>query len=504
VTDTGIAGKKVESFDWLAVVFYPLAVVLMEAFWVYPWLVWVGNWPAFAEKRPGLSLASVVIVLGVSLLVTRLTLRMKWPLWLIRGTIIGGGVVVMLLVLGVDYNAGYVFLSGGWFAHVGQLLGTTLKSPSTIVLSLPAMVYLWWRGINLGQTTSYFRDIYRSFLLGMVALVILVIIWQVSAASDRFKAPGAEIGWNVMAFFFFGLLAIAISHIYVMRRSMPKEEAALTSVRRWLPMVLGVIGGMVLVGFGVASIFSAAMFESIGHGADIVFHFLGKVIDYVLIPLNYVFDFLFKVLQYLVSLIRSNQPLQPGQSGNMTIPGLNNVVPKEMPPWVTDALRWFVIAIVVAVIIFILAKAISRLRGGRRGDEIEEIHESLFSWRGLRDDLRELFNMMGNRFKRKPPAPSPYQPGENVPGRLDIREIFRHLQWEGSRSGLPRRRQETAAEYTRRLERAVPESTGPLTGINDLYAVVRYGETSVPEERVDSANGLWRTLRGLLRKIRGA
>jgi hypothetical protein len=503
VTGVSITGKKSGGFDWLAVVFYPLAVVLMESFWFYPWLVWVGNWPAFAEPRPAISLASVVIVLAGSLLVTRLTLRVKRSLWLIRSVIVGGGLVVILLVLGVEYNAGYVFLGGGWFAHVGHVLGTTFKNPSTIVVALPVLLYLWWRGIILGQTTSYFRDIYRSFLLGMVALVVLVIIWQISASSERFAAPGPEIGWSVMAFFFFGLLAIAVSHIYVMRSSMPKEEAALTSVRRWMPMILGVIGGMVLVGFGVASIFSAEMFESIGRGADAVFGFLGKVLDYILIPLNYVFDWLFKVLQYLVSLIRSDQPFQPGQGANMTLPGIGNVSPKEVPPWVTETLKWFVIAIIVAVIILILAKAVSRLRGGRRGDEIEEIHESIFSWRGLRDDLRELLNTLGNRFKRRPLAPPPRRFQEDATGRLDIREIFRHLQWEGSRSGLPRRRYETAAEYTERLERAVPESGEPLAGINDAYEVVRYGETLVPEERVDNANGLWRTLRGLLRKLRG-
>jgi uncharacterized membrane protein len=372
------------------------------------------------------------------------------------------------------------------------------------VLALPVLLYLWWRGIILGQTTSHFRDIYRSFLLGVVALVVLVIIWQVSSAPGRIKAPGAEVGWSVMAFFFFGLLAIAISHIYQIRSTMPKEEAALTSVRRWLPMILGVIGGMVLVGFGVASIFSTEMFASIGHAADAVFRFLGRVMDYILIPLNYVFDWLFKILQFLINLIRGTPAQQEGQTGNMSIPGMENVVPKEMPPWVTETIKWFVIAVIIALIIFILAKAVSRLRGRRGRDEIEEIHESLFSWRGLRDDLKELFNMMGNRFKRKPAAPQPYQFRENETGRLDIREIFRYLQWEGSRSGLPRRRHETAEEYTGRLGRAVSDSREPLTGIKDLYEVVRYGETGVPEERVDSANSLWRTLRGLLRKVRGA
>jgi hypothetical protein len=504
VTDASISKDKTGSFDWLAVIFYPLAVVLMEAFWVYPWLVWVGNWPMFAEPRPVLSLATVVIALAVSLLVTRITIRLKRSMGLIRSIIIGSGLVFILLALGVEYNGGYGYLSGRWFSYIGQMLGTTFINTRTIVLALPVLLYLWWRGINLGQTTSYFRDIYRSFLLGLVALILLVIVWQVSSASGRFSAPGTGIGWNVMAFFFFGLLAISISHIYMMRSSMPKEEAALTSVRRWLPMMLGVVGGMVLVGFGVASIFSAELFESIGRGADVFFKFLGKMIEYILIPFNYIFDWLFKVLQFLINLIRSDQPLQPGGSGNMTLPGAQNVVPKELPLWATETIKWLVIAVIIAVIIFILAKAVSRLRSRRDRDEIEEIHESLFSWRGLKDDLRELFNMMGNRFKRKPPVQRPYQFRENPPGRLDIREIFRYLLWEGSRSGLPRRRQETASEYTGRLGRSVPESGEALSEITELYEHVRYGETGVPEERVDSANSLWQTLRGLLRRLRGA
>jgi hypothetical protein len=42
--------SKKAGFDWLATVIYPLAVVLMEVFWVYPWLVWLGTWPMFAES----------------------------------------------------------------------------------------------------------------------------------------------------------------------------------------------------------------------------------------------------------------------------------------------------------------------------------------------------------------------------------------------------------------------------------------------------------------------
>jgi hypothetical protein len=495
--------KRFGNFDWLAVVFYPLAVILMEAFWVSPWLGWLGVWPVFPELRPVLHLASVIIVLVASLAVTRVLLRQKLPMWSVQSIVIGLGLVTMLLVLGVEYADGYVFLSGQWFGHVGQLLGATFVHASTIVLALPAMIYLWWRGIMLGQSTSYFKDIYRSFLLGMVALIVLIIIWQASSSSGTFPKPGAGIGLNVIAFFFFGLLSIAICHLYLMRGTMPREEAALTSVWRWLPIMLGVIGGMVLIGFGVTSALSNEFFESIGHGAGVFFDFLGKIFHYILIPFNYLFEGIFWLLRFLVNLIRGNQPMQPGNAGNMTIQGMPAITPSELSPAVTEAIKWFVIALITAAVVFILAKAISRLRTQRAREEIEEVHESLWSWRMLRDDLRELLNTMGQRFRRKPSDSAQYHFDENASGRLDIREIFRHLQWEAGRSGMSRRRHETASEYTSRLQRMVPDSSGPLNQITDLYVGVRYGEINVPEEQVDSANSLWQTLRELLRKLRG-
>jgi hypothetical protein len=111
---------------------------------------------------------------------------------------------------------------------------------------------------------------------------------------------------------------------------------------------------------------------------------------------------------------------------------------------------------------------------------------------------------MGKRFQRKPSAAPPYRFDEDAGVRLDIREIFRHLQWEAGRSGISRRPHETALEYARRIENAVPESGAPLTGLTGMYESVRYGEGSPPEEKIESANSLWQNLKGLLRKLRGA
>ena len=102
--------NRLRHTDWLAVGFYPLAVVLMEAFWVSPWLAWLGGWPVFPAPRPVLGLGPVVFTLAVSLLVTRVVTRQKWPVRLAQAAIIGAGLVAILLVLGLEYRAGYAFL----------------------------------------------------------------------------------------------------------------------------------------------------------------------------------------------------------------------------------------------------------------------------------------------------------------------------------------------------------------------------------------------------------
>ena len=500
MTNTTDATKSRGGFDWLATVFYPLAVVLMESFWVYPWLAWLGGWPAFDESRPILSLAAVTATLAASLLVTRLALRQKWDLWRIRATVVGGGLIVIFLVLTADYRGDYTFLSGAWFRYLWQSLADTFSHPQTIVPAIPVLLFLWWRGIILGQTTSYFRDIYRNFILGMAALIFLIIFWQISAASESFTAPGADIGWFVMAFFFFGLIAIAVSHLYMMRRSMPKEDAGLTSVWRWVPIMLGVILAMVLVGFGVASIFSPDLFGSIGDAISTVGHWLGTAIGYILWPIIFVFEWIMRIFIFLVNLLRGNNELPPDSTGNISNPAWPEIIAKELPAWATETIKWFVIALAVGLVLFILYKAVSRMRGRRARDEIEEIHESLWSWRGLRDDLKGL---LGSLFKRKEAPAAEHYFDENYEGEMDIREIYQHLLWEGKRSGLPRHRQETPGEYSVRLGHAVPESDVPLEDITREYESVRYGDNIIPEERLKSANGLWGKLKGILRAIRG-
>jgi hypothetical protein len=496
--------SRYKAIDWLADVLYPLVLVLMETFWVYPWLVWLGNFPLFDLPRPALSLPSVFITLATATLGIRLYHKEKWSVRVVQAVVIACGLVVIMLILGADYGAGNRYLSGRWFTYFGQAFANIFSHPDTIVIALPALLYLWWRGINLGQMTFNFKNIYRSFLTGISALIVLIILWQISSSSGTFPEPGSSVGFYVLAVFFFGLLAIAISHLYVMRSTMPKEEAGLTSVWRWLPMMLTVIGGMIIIVFAVAGIFSPGFFTSVGHVLGIMSHFVGKIFDYVMVPFNYVFEAIIWVLRWLIARIPRGEPLSQNTTDNMSLRDVfGRTEAIETSPVLYMVIKWLLLAAIIAVVVFILAKAVSRFRARRNEEAIEEIHESLFSWQGLGADLRELLSLMGKKFQRKPSTQSRGYFNDDETGRLDVRETYRRMLREASRSGFARSRQETPDEYSVRMKRVMPESQEPLKQITDMYVDVRYGETKLPEEKVDNANRLWRILRGIFRGLRG-
>jgi hypothetical protein len=281
---------------------------------------------------------------------------------------------------------------------------------------------------------------------------------------------------------------------------MPREEAGLTSVWRWLPIMLAVIGGMVIAVFGVTGLFSAGFFTGVGQAFGAVTGFLGKIFNYVLIPFNYVFEGLFWLMRWLINLLRGAPDLQPENTANAS---MVNIFPetttRELPPVFYLAVKWLVVVAIVAAVVFVLARAVSRYRARRAEEPIEEIHESLFSWRGLGDDLREILGMMGKKFRRRPALPIPVADSDDDARQLDVREIFRRLLRESARSGITRRRHETPGEYSGRLGRQLPGSREPLDRLTESYIGVRYGEKEITPVQTEQANGLWRMLRGLLR-----
>ena len=193
--------------------------------------------------------------------------------------------------------------------------------------------------------------------------------------------------------------------------------------------------------------------------------------------------------------------MPPSATGNATAPPFPEAIPRELPPEAVLVIKWLAITAVAAAVIYILARALARLRGRREEEEIEEIHESLFTWDRLGKDLRDLLSGMAKRFQRKPlEAPAiDYRADETQ--RLDIREIYRRLLWEAARAGFSRFCQETPAEYSRRVGYRLHGGRELLAQLTEIYMGVRYGEIPISEKELDSANSAWRQLRDLLRGL---
>jgi hypothetical protein len=502
---------KLVNLRWVNSVLLPLVVILMEVFWIYPCLAWAGKWSALTWQRQPLSLASLVFLLGVTFLATRFFLGRRWPLYWIRLSIIACGLIAMFVVVRIEYGTGTGLLSGQWFVQTALALLDSYSHPHPMVIALLVGVFLWWRGISWGRSPLYSETIYRSFLFGLAALVVLILVWGAGWGADPFKNLVSTVGLYVVGFFFCGLTALALTNLQGIQQQMKeKEGTALVFSRRWLFIIVGVIGGIVLAGIGAASMFSAEFVALLGRLLNIASGLLFKLLEYLLIPIGYLVAGLFYAGQFIINLLAKERAPLTFSSENLTgIGQLPQVIPKALSPEAILAIKWGFFSLVIAGVLFLLARAILRYWSYPAKDEVEEISESLWSWEGFKADLRLFFSLLRQRYRRQSHkvtvgshAPGKFQ-WQGVEVRLDIREIYRRLLWQASDLKIARRHQETPYEYAERLGQAVPEGGVPLSELTNLYVNVRYGDLEAEPRQVDYANSLWRILQRLLGGIEG-
>ncbi|RJQ37919.1 MAG: DUF4129 domain-containing protein [Dehalococcoidia bacterium] len=514
--------RNVAGRDWLERGLLPLVVLAAEVGWFYPWLVWLGKLPLFSGQRVALAPVSVMVLLGGAFLVTRFFLRRRWPPGRGAFGVVCTGLLVILLVLRGEYGAGYGILNGQWFGFISRnLLGLVSEGSfaylQPVVVALAAAFYLWWRGIRWGRSIFAFEEIYRAFVTGAAALVLLGVAWFLSSVYRDLGNMLAAVGIWVIGFFFFGLVSLALGNFQVIRQKMAGlEEATSLFNRRWLGLLFLIVIGIVLAGAGLASLFSADTAAVLGRWLGLAGDGLLWIVYYVLIvPVSYLVAGLVYAGQFLVSLLGGGELTQVSTNVTDNITQSENITaiegdPAALPPAVLLTLKWVILAAAALVVVYLLARAVARARPSRAKDEVEEVHESLWSWALFRGDLSLVWQALRRRFARKRPAMVtvlPELPGykedEAIPDYPDIRAIYRRLLWEGEVAGVGRRAGETPAEYAGRLERAVSGGREELGFITEQYQRARYGE-EVPEPPgiLAQANRLFHGFCGRLRALR--
>ncbi|UCB44145.1 MAG: DUF4129 domain-containing protein [Dehalococcoidales bacterium] len=501
-----VIARRLTRLNWIATVVIPVAVILMEVYWFYPWFLWLGKTELFSEPRAPFSIGGVIFLLGGGFVATRYLLSREWSLNRIRWGVILCSLVVVFTVVRSEYHAGYGLLDGGWFVYASGVL-LDFSQAHALMVALPAGAYLWWRGIRYGRAPLYTTSVYRTFMVGIVSFVLLVIVWRVSMGEGSLEELATTVAPHVAAFFFFALVSLALINLQSIRQQMTPEDMGPSFNRRWLPILIAVIGGIVLIGIGIASIFSpefvAFLSRLLGSIGDVV----RTVIGFILVPFAFIAAGLYWVIELIINLIRSkNIPEFMGPDFEFEEEAAAEVTPGQpISEVIIVALKWILFAAVAIVIIYLLARAVSRFRASRARIDIEEVNESLWSWGSLMADVRLFLSAIWQRLwrRRKEATPTGTVPRryleEDETDTLDIRTIYRRMLRQASRFGMGRRDPETPYEYRGRLGQIAPDSHEPLAELTDLYVTVRYGETEPQQRQVSRANSLWQVLKRLLR-----
>ncbi len=498
--------RQISRRNWITTIVIPAAVILMEVYWLYPWFLWIGKTNVLATPGTPLSIGGVIFLLGGGFAATRYLLSREWPLNWTRWGIIACGLIVVFTVIRSEYHAGYGLFDMQWFAHTTRIL-LDFSQFHPLMIALPAGAYLWWRGIRRGRAPLYTSDIYRTFITGIISFVLLVIIWRISLGTGSLDDLASNIAPHVAAFFFFALVSLALINLQSIRQKMTAEDVGQSFNRRWFPILILVVGGIVLVGISTASVFSPEFMSFLSSLVGSIADFFSTILGYILIPLGFIAAALYWVGSFLVNLIKSKD-IPEFEMPDFTIEeeaAEESALSTPVSEIVILALKWALFAIITIVVIYLLSRAIRRFRISRAKTDVTEVNESLWSWGAFAADVRLFLSTIWQRLwrRRKEITPDNVAPHhyleEKVEGTMGIREIYRRLLWQASLFGMGRRAYETPYEYRGRLGQQVPDGQEPLSEITDLYVNARYGEVETGRGQIERANGLWQTLKGLLR-----
>ena len=476
-----------------------IIAVLMELFRSYPWLIWFSGLALLSWENPPLSLPSALAIALVSGVMTKATLAWRWSLGKARLTTMVTIAVLLLFLVRLEHGAGYSLWDTAWFGTAAHLV------PSMLV-AFAFGFYLVWRGIVVGREEFAGGNLFRDFVIGVIAFIFLIILWVISSHVMTSQRTLTALGPYVLGYFSAGLLALGLSRFQSLRAGMTEDTGLLT--RRWLLLLLALVLIIVLIAAAVASGLSMDLMSMLIKPLGTLFNWLLIALLYIIgYPLGVLATGLYYVLRFFLQLLRGD--VKPQQFNMPDFSDLQKqiegVQPASLPYALIVALKWIVGTIIVAALIYLLARALFRYRRAKEDTGVREINESLWSWESFKADLLAFFRNLLAKFRRKPrifaspPAPpvaTVLKDGDQV---LDVRELYRGLLWEGHKAGLPKRAGDTPYEYRSALDEALSAEHDSLSILTDVYVQHRYGHIPVKSERIKALVQIWLRIRSLLR-----
>ena len=403
---------------------------------------------------------AVLAILVCALVVARSLQAVVLPVMVAYLLQMVAGVIVIYLTVGtqVPIETGNIDL--GWVGTLASgpdIEGYTFRGAAGGVFG----VLLWWRGGRIGATDYPTEALAASFRLGILALALATIVDVVSSA---------DLNVFPMIFIFFagGLAGLSVGRLFV-------GSQTTAGVKTWTRVIAGVVSVVLLTGLAV-SLLRKEVLRFITDPALEVFGLLATVVFYVfVVPVAFVVNAIMRV----VGRVAAAEPVQIEGDA----PGFAEQFVREEgpPPGYIDIIEWFLLAVLVLAVLYLLARAYRRRQ---RGGPLETVpmRESVREGADPTYDLANLlFNLLpsglkSRRLKRE------LEPPEGDPGIVEAFRIYYRLLTRANAKGVVRAPSETVVEYQGSLETVFPERLVRMA--TEAFNGACYGDRPASPEQI--------------------
>ena len=450
-----------------------LSAVLVESVWIYAVLS-VLSLMMMPNGSPITWVAALSIML-VSYAVTRSLSLIIMPNWMPYVVEMGFGALTTYLVLGTQLQSGGQWMDVGWLSSMFSETQSEHFVRSAAIGGF-ASVLFWLRGGRIATSEFPVEHLGFTFRLGLIAL-------SVAAVVDIFNEANLRTFELMFVFFASGLAGLGSGHI------LPSTRRALAQ-RTWIRVIGAVVVSVLLMGL-LFSLIQQGMLSFIAAPLKFLLEGIARIIFFVIIvPLVFVLEFLISAFFRLLQRFAGEPPeaereLEVGP-GEMFGQFAEQGDPSEPALWL-QILAGIVVALVVAGILVILARAFRRNLRWRRVDEEGE-RESLYGdFDPTMDLARLLFGLLPERFRRRR-ADTNLRLPDDEQNIVDVFRIYFGMLTVAESRGEHRRESDTPGEHRAKLGRVFPERLVEMA--TSAFNRACYGRRASTREQIDEMQHL--------------
>ena len=438
-------------------------LVAAEMCWLTPWVLVITQRAEIATTY-GTALTLGILVLAV-IYFSRIMDRLQFDLLYQRVILIVAVVITTFLVMRSLLYPGYGLFDLGWLGQAGgALLYFYSLPPEASVVAIA--LFLWWRGLRIGQRNLAFQGVTFSFRLGILLLVF---------STPLLSILGYDFTTLILPFFFFSLMAVALARVEEVSQAKGGVGAPFNFT--WLAILLGSIVVVLITAWLISRIYSVEGFSQILRWLEPVFAPLLRVVEYVLVLLIKLLEPLLRWFFGIFQRVAEGLPQNIEGLGPLDFEDIPVGEPTQPPRLLMDVSRYVCVGLAGVGALIVLALTLRRrLDRRRRGDEIRE---SLWSSAAFADGMLNSLRDGWGRLKDMAGLVGRFGPGMRLYAAVSIRKIYANMARLAERQGFPRQPAQTPYEYLPALGLAFPDCQAEAAAITEAYVKVHYGE--VPE-----------------------